>query len=338
MKRLTLSIALALSTAVPAFADMLPGYDRFDVQSAHRARLIAASVWYPAANPTFRAPIGENPIFRPTMAFMGPAIAEGRHPLVLFSHGSGGKADGLGWLLSELANRGAIVLAVDHPGSTSGDSSPRRSVDLAARAKDLSAALDTILADPAFAPFIDETNISVVGFSLGGSTAMSLAGLRFDGKVQDENCTTGPDAADCGFFLRGGVHFADAPGFSSDAREARISRAVIVDPGFGGAVMEESLKAVSAQLHFVNLGGKRDRIGAVDVGPDGNNLVSRLTGATYSTVEPANHFTFLALCKDGAEAMLQEEGEDPLCTDPEGAVRSEVHDRLIADIAAALGL
>lgn len=338
MKRLTLSIALALSIAAPALADMLPGYDRFDVQSAHRARLIAASVWYPAANPTFRAPIGENPIFKPTMAFMGPAIAEGRHPLVLFSHGSGGKADGLGWLLSELANRGAIVLAVDHPGSTGGDSSPRRSVDLGARAKDLSAALDHILADPAFVPFIDQDRISVVGFSLGGTTAMNLAGLRVDGKVQDERCNAGPDAADCWFFKRGGVRFADIPGVSADARDSRIVRAVAVDPGFGGAVMEESLQAVSAQVHFVNLGGRADRMGATDVGPDGNGLATRLPGATYSAVEPANHFTFLALCKDEADAILKEEGEDPLCTDPEGAVRSELHDRLVVEIVQALGL
>ncbi|WP_284163992.1 hypothetical protein [Frigidibacter sp. SD6-1] len=338
MKRLTLSFALSLATALPAAADMLPGYDRFDVQSVHRARPIAASLWYPAANPTFRAPIGENPIFRPIMAFMGPAVAEGRHPLVLFSHGSGGRADGLGWLLSALAGRGAIVLGVDHPGSTGGDSSPRRSVDLQARAGDLSAALDQILTDPAFAPFIDEDNVSVVGFSLGGSTALNLAGLRFDGAMQDERCTTGPDAADCWFFKRGGVSFASVPGFSADARDARIVRAVAIDPGFGGAVIADSLRAVTAGVHLVNLGDAADRIDATDVGPDGNGLAARLPGATYSVVAPANHFTFLAPCKDGAEAILQDEGEDPLCSDPEGAVRTEVHDRLVADIAAALGL
>lgn len=183
MKRLALLSLFALSIALPAAADMLPGYDRFDLAADHRARPVAASIWYPAANRTYRAPVGDGPIFDPTFAFIGPAIAEGEHPLVLLSHGSGGNADALGWLATGLVARGAIVLAVNHPGSTSGDSSPRRSVDLGARAKDLSAALDMILADPAFAPFIDEDRIGVVGFSLGGATALGLAGLRFQGEI-----------------------------------------------------------------------------------------------------------------------------------------------------------
>ena len=226
MKRLALLSTLALSPLSVAAADLLPGYDRFDLVAGHRARPVAASVWYPAANPTYRAPVGDGPIFDPTFAFIGPAIAEGKHPLVLLSHGSGGNSDSLGWLTSGLVAQGAIVLAVNHPGSTSGDSSPRRSVDLEARAKDLSAALDALLADPAFSPFVDAEQIGVVGFSLGGATALGLAGVRFDGAVQDENCTTGPEAADCVFFRQGGVRFADYPGYEADARDSRISRAV----------------------------------------------------------------------------------------------------------------
>ncbi|MCA3443299.1 MAG: hypothetical protein INF52_07970 [Rhodobacter sp.] len=337
MKRPSLALALGCMFCFPAFADSLPGYDRFDLTTAHRARPIAASIWYPAVGATYRVPIGDNPIFQPTPVFVGPALAPGRHPLVLLSHGSGGNSDGLGWLLSGLVAKGAIVLAVNHPGSTSGDSSPRRSTDLGARATDLRAALDHVLADPAFAPFIDTDNISVVGFSLGGSTALGLAGLRFDGRVQADRCANGPDAADCGFFLKGGVDFATAPGFAADAREPRISRAVVIDPGFGGAVVADSLGVVTAQVHLINL-GKADRLAATDVSPSGNNLAARLPGATYSVIAPAAHFTFLGLCKEDGARLLAEEGDDPVCTDPEGAVRADVHDALIARISAALGL
>ena len=337
MKRPAFALILAGLLAFPALADTLPGYDRFDLTSAHRARPIAASVWYPAAGATYRVPIGDNPIFQPTPVFVGPAIAEGRHPLILLSHGSGGNSDGLGWLLSALAQKGAIVLAVNHPGSTSGDSSPRRSTDLGARATDLRAALDHVLADPAFAPFIDTQNISVVGFSLGGSTALGLAGLRFDRRVQADRCRKGPDAADCGFFLKGGVDFATAPGFSADARDPRISRAVAIDPGFGGAVVADSINAVTAQVHLINL-GEADRLAATDVSASGNNLAARLPGASYSVIAPAMHFTFLGLCKEDAARLLEEEGDDPVCTDPEGAVRADVHQALITRIAAALAL
>ncbi|MGI3171659.1 alpha/beta hydrolase family protein [Pseudooceanicola sp. C21-150M6] len=337
MKRLALLAILALPYAGPVAADMLPGYDRFDLTADHRARPIAASVWYPAANPTYRAPVGDGPIFDPTFAFIGPAIAVGEHPLVLLSHGSGGNADSLGWLTSGLVADGAIVLAVNHPGSTSGDSSPRRSVDLEARANDLTAALDMILADPAFSPFIDPDRIGVVGFSLGGATALGLAGVRFDGAVQDDNCSTGPDAADCVFFRLGGVQFADYPGFDADARDPRITRAVIVDPGFGGAANPETLQGALAGITLINL-GDADRLGAADVGPKGNDLANRLPGASYVEIAPANHFTFLGTCKPGAAALLEEEQDDPICTDPEGMDRAAAHVQLIEAISFGLDL
>ncbi|AUQ66111.1 alpha/beta hydrolase family protein [Phaeobacter inhibens] len=337
MKRLALLSILALSHVAPAAAEILPGYDRFDLMANHRARPVAASIWYPAANPTYRAPVGNGPIFDSTFAFVGPAIAEGEHPLVLISHGSGGNSDSLGWLSSGLVAQDAIVLAVNHPGSTSGDSSPRRSVDLEARANDLSAALDMLLSSPAFAPFIDQDQIGVVGFSLGGTTALGLGGVRFDGSVQDANCTTGPDAADCVFFRLGDVRFADYPGYEADTRDPRITQAVIVDPGFGGSAVPDSLEDALAGMTFINL-GDADRLAAVDVGPDGNNLANRLPNATYIEIAPANHFTFLGTCKPRAAELLQEEGDDPICTDPEGADRDAVHDQLVDAIAAGLGL
>ena len=337
MKRLALLCVLALMAAPPTAAEMLPGYDRFDLFASHRARPVAASVWYPAAGPTYRVPVGDGPIFDPTFAFVGPAVAPGQHPLVLLSHGSGGNADALGWLSAGLADRGAIVLAVNHPGSTSGDSSPRRSLDLEARARDLSAALDMILADPAFAPFIDAGRIGIVGFSLGGATALGLAGLRFDGKAQDNNCTIGPQAADCGFFLRGGVRFADYPGFSADMRDPRITAAVIIDPGFGGAADVDTLSGTLAGMTLINLGDS-NRLGAADVGPEGNDLARRLPGAAHIVIAPANHFTFLGVCKPGAAEILEEHGDDPICTDPEGSNRRSVHARLIDAIAEGLGL
>lgn len=337
MQRLALLSILALSHAVPAWADMLPGYDRFDLLADHRARPIAASIWYPAANPTYRAPVGDGPIFDPTFAFIGPAVADGQHPLVLLSHGSGGNADSLGWLSSGLVAKGAIVLGVNHPGSTSGDSSPRRSVDLKARANDLSAALDMVLVDPAFAPFIDEDRIGVVGFSLGGATALGMAGLRFDGEAQDSNCSVGPNAADCVFFHLGGVRFADYSGYEADARDVRITEAVIVDSGFGGSVDPDSLEDVLEGITLINL-GDADRLGAADVGPAGNDLAKRLPDAQYIEIAPANHFTFLGTCKLGAAELLEEERDDPICSDPEGADRAAVHAQLIDTIAAGMGL
>ena len=130
MKRTFAFAVAAIGLASAAAADPIAGYDRFEVTAPHRAAPVAASVWYPVGTPTYRGLIGDNPVFEGTSAYVGAAIAEGKFPLVLVSHGSGGNMDRLSWLSSRLALHGAMVLAVNHPGSTSGDSSPRRSVRL----------------------------------------------------------------------------------------------------------------------------------------------------------------------------------------------------------------
>ncbi len=193
------------------------------------------------------------------------------------------------------------------------------------------------MADPAFAPFIDADHIGAVGFSLGGATALGLAGVRFDGAAQDVNCATSPEAADCVFFRLGGVRFADHPGFDGDARDTRVTQAVIIDPGFGGAVDADTLSDALPGITLINL-GDADRLGAADVSPEGNDLARRLPGTSYIEITPANHFTFLGTCKSGAVEMLEEYEDDPICTDPEGTDRAATHMRLIDAIASGLGL
>lgn len=330
------SVATLFSLAIVSAqaADDLPGYDRLDVEAAHRAGMVAASVWYPASTEPYAVPIGENPVFRGSPARVGAAVAEGRFPIVLLSHGSGGNMDGLGWLSSELARAGVMVLAVNHPGSTSRDSSPRRSVDLRAREADLSAALDAVLANPAFAPHVDPQRIVAAGFSLGGATALNLGGLKADPADFATYCTTfGDSVQDCAFLKSGGVDPAALPaGFSQTEGDQRVTAVVAIDPAFGDSYTAESVAAFGKRALLVNLGGEADRWRAVDVGPSGANLAARLPGARYTVIKPAWHFSFLGLCKPEAAALLLAEKDDPVCDDPAGADRADVHRRAAAAI------
>lgn len=331
--------ALALFATTAAAADPIAGYDRLDVRASHRAYPVAASVWYPVGSTTYVAPIGDNPIFRGTPAFVGAGIADGQFPLFVFSHGSGGNMDTVSWLSSELANRGAMVLSVNHPGSTSGDSSPRRSVRLDERAADLSAALDALLVDPAFAAHIDPTRVISVGFSLGGATALNLAGLRFDAKAYASFCDdTETTMADCIFFAKGGVVFENLPaGFSADMRDHRVTAVAAIDPAFTYVATDESIAQMTMPVALINL-GEEHRLPAVDVGENGSAMAERLQNVTYSVIAPANHFTFLANCRDGASEMLAEEGEDPICDDPATTDRQAVHMTIADQIAEFSGL
>jgi predicted dienelactone hydrolase len=339
MKR-TFAVALtAIGLASAAAADPIAGYDRFEIAAAHRTSLVAVSIWYPVGAPTYRGLIGDNAVFEGTSAYVGAAIAEGRFPLLLLSHGSGGNMDNLSWLSSRLALQGAMVLAVNHPGSTSGDSSPRRSVRLAERAADLSVALDYILADPTFAAHVDRSRITSLGFSLGGATALNLVGARTDRGLYRDYCGRfGGEPADCAFLAKGGVDLANMPdAFEGDMRDPRIGSAVAVDPALTYAFTDASVAAMDLPVLLINLGGE-ERWMAVDASARGSNLTGRLPRVEYATASPASHFTFLALCKPGGRERLAEERDDPVCDDPAGTDRAGIHDEIVERIAEFLRL
>ena len=347
MKHVTSAMLLALGlglftagTSMPATAAQdIAGYDRFDVQAAHRARPLAASIWYPAGSHIYVAPVGKSAIWQSTNAYIGAAIEPGKHPLILLSHGSGGNMDGIGWLSSQLALRGAIVLAVNHPGTTTGDSSPRRTMYLGQRALDVTAALDQVLANPEFAPYIDTNNISAVGFSLGGTTVLNLAGMQFDRAAYRDYCVKYQDSAqDCIFYKKGGVDFAHLPDdFTNGYRDTRISKTVAIEPGMSFAVKPDSLADVSNPVLFIKLGQEHGWL-AGDVSASGSNLVAKVKDASLAVFAPAYHLTFLAECEPGAAKLLEEMDDDPICSDPEGTDRSLVHRQVADEIATFLGL
>lgn len=343
MKRLMLAAALSLATAAQAAAQPATGphdvgYDRFDLRAAHRAAPVAASVWYPAGARTYRGLIGDNAVFRGVPAFVGAAVAEGRFPLVLLSHGSGGNMDNLGWLSAALAAEGVMVLGVNHPGSTSGDSSPRRSVDLAARAADLSAALDALLADPAFGPKVDRERIAALGFSLGGATALALGGLRFDPAAYPAYCARlGAAAADCVFFAKGGVAPEAMPAsWDSAMADPRVSAVIAADPGFTFVATQESVAAMAVPVLLISL-GREDLFPAADVSAAGSGLADALPDARHAVIAPAHHFSFLGLCKPDGAAVLREEQDDPVCDEPAGGDRAAVHAAAVAEVLGFLG-
>jgi dienelactone hydrolase len=145
-------------------------------------RKLDVEVWYPAAAEARDAD-----------------ARAGRHPLVLFSHASGGHRRQSTFLCTHLASHGYVVAAADHAGNTAADVADRGrrvaagapftpdEVDalvrafIADRVPDLRLLADRLLAGAAdVADLIDPQRIGLIGWSFGGWAV--LATLETDAR------------------------------------------------------------------------------------------------------------------------------------------------------------
>lgn len=294
------------------------------------------TVWYPAADTAIETPqiIGppDKPIFEAGAAMPHAPFAPSLEPfpLILLSHGTGGSAQQLAWLGTALARAGFIAAAVDHPGNNAVTGYTREGFTLWwERATDLSEVLDGLLADPELSPHIDKDRIGAAGFSLGGYTALELAGARTDIAAFFDFCRKDPNNLDCHT-----PEMKDMPGpeemlesvrktsgeslaRSADSfRDPRVHAVFGIAPALGFTQTPESLHAIRVPVEVV--------VGSADpIAPAATNaslIKANVRGSRETILPNVAHYTFLDTCTAaGKEAV-------PLyCSDPAGVDRNAVH-------------
>lgn len=195
--RLLAAIALVL-VAAAVFA--LVGARRtehpvgFRVATVGTARgPIAVALWYPTTA-----------IPRPTTFVGGTLISvaadgavRGRGlPVVVISHGNGASATSHVDLAMALASAGFVVAAPTHSGDNFADSARQGSATLFnARADELRATLDYVLARWPGATHTDPTRVGAFGMSAGGFTVLTLLGGRPDMARIAGQCQRAPASA-----------------------------------------------------------------------------------------------------------------------------------------------
>lgn len=347
--RLTLSLVVSTMLAPPAAAEIgwpemgWPeiGWQSLSVPAPQQPAPLEGVMLYPAVDGGTATDWAANPVFEGVTVRRNAAIARGPLPVVLLSHGLGGHLRTLSWLAAGLAERGAMVVAVNHPGSTTGDFDMARSLVHGSRAADLSAVIDALLADPELAPEVDADRLYVAGFSYGGFTALSLAGLAADLEGYARHCRqVGEASSHCADIRRAGVDLAtlDETAWNADHADERIKAAAAIDPGLTYGLPPEAAAGIEVPVLLITLGDGEDRLLATDIGEEGSGFAAMLPAARHEVIAPAAHFTALPVCTPAGAAILAEEGDDPVCTDPPGTDRAAVHGRIIEAMSEIFGL
>jgi len=264
-----------------------------------------------------------------------------KFPLILLSHGTGGSAQSMAWFARGLAEAGYIVAAVNHHGNTAVEPKylPQGFALWWERARDLSVLLDKLIADPAFGPRIDMNRVGVAGFSLGGYTALMLAGARTDYAQWQHYCDKAPSDSSCkltaeadfGMDKMKRVLDTDARARASLARagdnyrDERVRAAFAMAPVLALAFDKASLAHISIPVSM--LVGEND-----DQAPPLSNaalLATQIPMAQLHEIKNGTHYMFIARC-----TLLGKVLHFQICTDPWTLTRSQVHHDTVAQAVA----
>ncbi|MBV7538444.1 dienelactone hydrolase [Duganella sp. sic0402] len=162
------------------------------------ARKLTLEVWYPARlaegqkeHTVYTDVLGSGPNDpkRPNTPFQfngraardASPVAGTRYPLVIISHGYPGSRLQMSYLTENLASKGYVVVAIDHPESTRADKAGFASTLLNRRLDDLFV-LNSVAAwaKPGSGSFlaglVDADNTALVGYSMGGYGALNTVG------------------------------------------------------------------------------------------------------------------------------------------------------------------
>jgi predicted dienelactone hydrolase len=339
MKRIFFALALLLPvSASVACADT--GVNLLSIPAAHQNREIDMAIMYPSAGGTSR-PFGENGVFYGVPVHDYAKLVPGKYPVILMSHGWGGNFMRMGWLSAGLVARGAIVVAVNHPNSTTGDTNNKDALNHWTRAQDLSVALDYVLKDPQFSASIDTSRIYAAGFSYGGWTALSLGGLTGERGGLDQFCHDGTKiSSHCVDILKAGITISelDSVKWHASYKDPRIAAVAAIDPALTMGLGKADVAKLDVPVLLIGLGEGKSRLPATDTSATGSDFESLFPAAKVERIAPATHFTALGSCKPEGAAILEDEKDDPVCTDPAGTDRKAVMKRVIALIASHFGL
>ena len=308
------------------------GYMMTNFDAAHRDAPVEVHVWYPTEATGIGETIAQNILFDGFFGQIDAAPTQTAHPVIVFSHGSGGRSVQTGWLASQLAAQGYIVVAPHHQGTMTLDSDPHQTPMLWQRVRDISAALDMLEAGELGGIKADMTQVAAMGFSLGGAAALSISGAGLSKSDFIAYCAQPVEKPDCDWMNAAGVDFSqiDQTLYESDWSDPRIDAVFAIDPALTQAMTDETLATMDMPVLTLGLGNQD----AIPVAVDASHLTGKIAGAEHVWIPGGAHFSFLPSCGYIGKIATGVMGDDNICSDWGLRNRDVLHAE-IADQATA---
>ncbi|WP_437573215.1 alpha/beta hydrolase family protein [Sorangium sp. So ce887] len=186
--------------------------------------------------------------------------------LVVLSHGSGSSPLVYRTIASHLARSGYVVAMPEHPGDNRNDRSLSETVEnLRDRPRHVRLTVDAACSDAEIGPHLRGDDIAVIGHSMGGYTALAVAGGKpWAGPGQRVEVTKDP----------------------------RVKALVLMAPATGWFGLNDSLQDVTVPILLIV--AEHDRMTPRWQGQLVLDLIPDRAQVTLKIVENAGHFSFLS--------------------------------------------
>ena len=221
------------------------------------------------------------------------------------------------------------MAAVDHFGNTFDNPIPIEFVKFWERPQDIRFVLDQLLGSHDISNHLDVNKIGAAGFSLGGYTAITLAGAKMDFQAIENYLKSEQGKKEAEIpEMPGLISFFEKPEVKESFKNApplldkRIRSVFVMSPAIGQAFpTKENCKDVSVPVYIV--AAAKDMIAP----PKSNaaHYAKLIRNAQYKILgTDAGHYVFLNEAKDGLKQ------EAPMFfNDPPGVNRKEIHDQTL---------